>query len=301
MPTTPEKFTKVENTLKSTLNPVFAMAGIANPVTAAAMFGLGIIFRFLRIGAQIRRQNEAAAQALEQAVRSEGIFRLPVTVNLNFTTLVNFFLNECELIYPLAYRQLEPERKILLNKSDPKWKEAFETLELAYRILPEVYFDRTFDDNPVLDDLFGKWLDPGNPDFRSLVRQLRLFLQQEELSSQGLQAMLPTFVRQRLEDMGVDVQTLTEEQLAAVNEQVGSVVSEALSGDEGLLQETLGFAVKKRQESLQSRLEELAGRKEELQGIADSQRSQTQFKELEQVSQRISDIESMLSRISTLA
>ncbi len=301
MPTKQEKITRVEETLKSTLNPVFAMAGVANPVVTAVMFGLGIIFRFVRLGAEVRRQNEAAEQALEEAVRAEGIFRMPVNISLNFSTIVNFFMNECELLYPLAYKQLEPERKILLNKSDPRWKEAFETLELAFRILPDIYFDQKFDDNPVLDDLFGKWLDPGNPDYGGLVRELRLFMQQDELSIDGLQAMLPSFIRQRLNDMGVEVADLSADQLARVSEEVGGIVTEALTGDEGLLQETLSFAVDKRKENLESRLDELANRREELEGLARSEDTGNQSKELEQINKRIEETESMLGRISELS
>jgi len=299
---TQEQLTQLNNSIKSNLKPAFAMAGIANPISASILFGVDVIFRFVTLGTQIRKLLQEAQKSLEETVRSEGIFRVPVEVDITYSEVLGFFTKgNCQILYPMAYHQFKREREILVDKTNPGWQEAFDTLRFAYRILPEVYLDYKFDKNSVLDDLFGKWLDPGDPDFRSLVKEIKLFYTREETSISDLMQLLPEYSKLKLELMGVRLDLDTENTLEDLNSKIQDLVQTVVFGDEGMVKVATSFAVKQRIEQIENQITNLEEQERTLEEKPEQDRSEAERKELKQIKKRTDELEQMKERIESVA
>jgi hypothetical protein len=300
MATVEDQLNQLKTSLSSTLGPVLAMAGVANPVSASVLFGIDMVFRFVVLGVQIRQALEQAKKALDKAVRTEGIFRVPIEVDMTFSEVLAFFTRgDCQLVYPIAYDQFKREREIIVDKKHPEWREAFETLALAYRVLPEVYFDFRFDNSPLLDDLFGKWLDPGNPDFRSLIKEMKPFFSAEDISIGDLMRLLPEYSKIKLDLMGAKLDAMTQKAVDDVNRQIHDLVWSAVFGDSGMAKTTTKFAVNTRIEQIDNQLSELKERKNVLQSKPEANRTEAEKKEINQINQRIDDLTKMKERIKS--
>lgn len=298
MAVTLERLQNLESGMTRTLKPIFAVANVANPLVTALTFAVGMVFRFIKLGQQVRERKEEAQKLMDAAVRAEGIFRIPVRVKPDRMKLAPFIRRDLKRIYPIAHEQLQPELKIYGDESHPDWADAAETLRIAAEIIPEVYLDLTFDDNPVLDDLFGKWLDPGNPQFGHMLRELKILMQNEEVSIPRLKAMLPAYAHEAIKNYHLDLSPGQEEALTAMSEELSGFIFGELVGDSGATAQALSFVVGKRQEALDAEIEELLEKRSELEDEALSGRAQP-TKTIQQIDKRLEEIETMKDRIAS--
>jgi len=298
MAVTLERLQNLESGMTRTLKPIFAVANIANPLVTALSFGIGMVFRFIKLGQQVRERKEEAQRLMDAAVRAEGIFRLPVRVEPDRMKMDPFIRRDLKRIYPIAHEQLQPELKIYGDESHPQWAEAAEILRLAVEVIPEVYLDLKFDDNPVLDDLFGKWLDPGNPQFGHMLRELKILLQNEEVSIPKLKELLPAYAHEAIKHYHLDLSPEQEEALTAMSEELSGFIFGELMGDSSATSEALSFVVQKREEALDAEIEDLLAKREELEGEALEGRSQPS-KTIQQIDKRLEEINTMKERIAS--
>ncbi|HHS13523.1 MAG TPA: hypothetical protein ENN03_07110 [bacterium] len=261
MPLDADKIEELSETLESALAPALAAAGLSHPASAAVLFGLRTIFRFVRLGSEIRESLEEARQNLDATVKASGLFRAPLWVSVDYTKLLNFFTGgEGRIHFPDACEQLDEEIAILQEPDHPRWQEAFEVLNLAYWKLPEIEKHGKLKD-PLLDDLFGKWMDPGCPDYRAMFREMRLLCGGECFSLHRLKRQLSEYVRMRLEMLGADLQTITEARLKQVNDRLDEWIWEAVMGPGGAAKEAAEFIIKRHLEYMDREIHEVQNRK----------------------------------------
>jgi hypothetical protein len=298
MPLDEDKIKDLEDTLISTLKPAFAVATVANPAAASILFGVELVFRFARLGAQIRQELEKDQKPLDEAIRAEGIFRLPVRVAMKYAAVLSF-IEESELNHPFAYDQFEAEREVITDKSHPGWQEAFDTLSVASRIVPELGDDLTLRDRPVLDDLYAKWLDPRKPNYRSLVVELKALGTKDALSITELKDLLPAYSRMKLESMGADLEELTENALENLNKKVGDLIWDAVLGKDGAAGEVVNFAVERRLEQIDNEATALRELKAELEKKAASELTDAEKGLLENIPKDLQALTRMKERIES--
>ena len=295
---TEERLKNLQNILNSTLDQAFAVTDIATRIATPVIFGMEMIFRFARLGLAMREELRNAQKKLDESVRAEGIFRITIQVNMSYAKILSF-LKDCNLLYRDVYVQLEPEREVIFDPKHPEWKEAKRILTLASQFLPEIYHDHRFNNNPILDDLFGKWLDPGNPDFRSLFKEMSLFYSKEEISRNDLKQLVPAYTKLKLNLMKARLDNLTEEELDKLNNTIGGLIWDALIGsDDNALKSLVQFSVEQRTQQLQEEINDLTEKENELKKIPENNRTEAQKKELEQIARRKKDLENQQKRIS---
>jgi len=302
-----ERFNRVEQVLRDNLSPALTFFN-ANPTVVllnTAMFGIEMIFRFLKLGSRIKKKLREAEMALDQKVRSEGIFRIPIHIGLQDTEVITFFLRgECQLSFPEIYRQMKPEIDVLINSSDhAAKKDAFDSLKVAYRLMWEsdVLTDKNLAKDPFLDDLIGKWIDPGNFEFRDLVLECKPFLAQQELSISALREMLPDYARLELNKEQNVTNKMTHEQLLAVNDAISEMTWDVLlHREDNSIEKTMTFLVTHRIEVLHQEITELETRRDQLSALPPEEMTPARERELVQLNQRLDDKALMKERLESV-
>lgn len=300
MPVTESQLNQLNSSIQSTLKPILAASVVANPASASILFGVDMIFRFVTLGAKIREKINQSADTLNTAVRADGIFRAPIEIDMQFSEILSFFTEgNCQLLFPIAYNQFVKERQILINQSDPKWQEVFNTLVLARKVLPEVYFDLKFDNDPLLDRLFGKWLDPADPNFRSLIIEMKPFCLREEISLNDLAGMIPEYSRIKLELMGTKLELVTQTVLDKLNTDLRGIILEAITGDQGITKSVTKFSIDRVLEQIDNQIAELNSKKSTIEAKPEAERSEGEKKELQQFAKRIDELTKRKANISS--
>lgn len=261
MPLDADKIDELSETLESALAPALAAAGLSHPASAAVLFGLKTIFRFVRFGSRIRETLEASRESLDETVRAGGLFRAPLWISIDYTKLLNYFTGgECRIQFPDAFEQLNEEIAILQEPNHPGWHEAYEVLNLAYWKLPEMKKYGKLKD-PLLDDLFGKWMDPDSPDYRAIFREMRLLCGGESFSLTRLRQQLSGYVRMRLAMMGADLESIAKERLKQVNDLLDEWIWDAVMGPEGAAKETAEFIIERHLDYMDREIREVQNQK----------------------------------------
>lgn len=299
MPLDADKIDELSETLETALAPALAAAGFSHPASSAVLFGLKTIFRFVRLGSKIRETLEAARKSLDETVRAGGLFRAPLWVSIDYTKLLNYFTGgECRIQFPDACEQLDEEIAILQEPDHPRWHEAFELLNLAYWKLPEMGKHGKLKD-PLLDDLFGKWMDPGSPDYRAIFREMRMLCGGEYFSLIRLREKLSEYVRMRLEMLGADLETITKERLKQVNDSLDEWIWDAVMGPEGAAKEAAEFIIERHLEYMDREIREVQNQKAALSVRSEDPPAGSETDSLRRLEKRLQELISMKKRIQS--
>lgn len=297
-----EELTKVEGSIAGVVKPVFTMLGVSNPVTASALFGISVLFRFLRLGAEVRKAIEQARRELDASVRAQGIFRVPIGVDTSVSDVLEFFKRDLTfpVRFPVLSRQFAPEIALLSTPADPGFRDAVKTLSVVMNVLPDAVVDGKFDRSPLLDDLFGKWLDPSasEPDYRSMVAEIRALASDRELSLIGLAEQPSAFIRARLRAVGAAIDAATDAKLAAVNGQIRALFLNAfLDPNSGVVKEAVKFTVDRRAEFIQKDIDALTARKSQIEAKAATDRTEAEKAELAGLPKRIAELTAFQAKV----
>ncbi len=243
----PEKrFDLAENKLLTALKPAFALTNQSEMVALAANYLIETAFRFIKLGSRVKQEIEKNRLALDAAIKAEGIFREPVHVGLDNTMVRNFWFNgRCKLLYPNAYQLMEPERTLFATGTEAEKQKAWKILKVACRVIPDYLDDQKLSD-PLLQELVGKWIDPGNKNIREIVLDLAPFLGEETFSLNGLKENLRAHTLEKLAFHQSRLDKLTEAQLQTVNTAINDLVWGALEEDDNSVDKTLEFLVNRR-------------------------------------------------------
>jgi len=306
MPVTSEELTKVEGAIASTVKPVLTLLGASNPVTASALFGISVLFRFLRLGAEVRAAIDQARKDLEATVRAQGIFRVPIGVDTSISDVQEFFQRDLTfpIRFPVLNKQFAPEIGRLSNRADPGFVDAVQTLRVVMRALPDAVVDGKFDNSPVLDDLFGKWLDPAlpEPDYRAMVVEIRALSDGSDLSLSGLANEPSEFIRAKLRAAGASIDAATDARLTALNAQIRSLLLNAfLDPNGGVVKQAVKFTVDRRVEMIQNDIDFLTARKTQLEGKPVAERSDPDKTELAGLTKRIAELTAFEAKVKASA
>lgn len=303
---TSAELTQIESSITGVVRPVLTAVGMANPITASALLGVSMLFRFLRVGAEIRREIAAAGAALDATVRAQGIFRVPVGVDTSLSDALEFFVRD--LTFPLRFRilaeQFAPEIALLKKPADPAFPEALATLKVVMNVLPDAVADRKFDRSPLLDDLFGKWLDPAipAPDYRGMVAEMRQFIGDGHLSLRSLADQSGDFLRMKLQAAGAVIDTATQAKLTEANAKVKALLLSAfLDPGTGAVKEAVKFAVDRRAEFIQADLDGLTARRTVLEAKPAGERSDAEKAELARLVKRIPELTAFQAKVRSSA
>jgi hypothetical protein len=304
MPVTSEELTKVEGSIAGAVKPVLTMLGATNPVTASVLFGVSVLFRFLRLGAEIRKAIDLARKELDATVRSQGIFRVPISAETSVTEVLEFFTRDATfpIRFPVLNKQFAAEIEALSRSGEPRFHDAIRTLTVVMRVLPDAVLDRRFDNSPLLDDLFGKWLDPSipEPDYRSIVAELRVLAGNGDLSLSGIAEQPNAFIVAKLRAAGASIDAATDAKLAAVNAQIRTLLLNAfLDPNNGVVKEAVKFTVDRRVELIQKDIDALTARKAELEAKAAAARTDDEKKELAGLTTRITELTVFQTKVKT--
>jgi hypothetical protein len=298
MPTV-EELTEVQTGITNIVKPLLTMMGASNPIIAASLFGVEMLFRFLSLGSQIRAAIEAQKKRLEESVRAEGIIRIPVGVSTKFDDVLLFVEHPLFAArHPLIARQFAREIGILPDPQSPEFPEALRIMDAVRRVIPRVERDLQFRTDPVMDQVFGMWLDPGQPDFRSLVMEFLVLADKEELSLDGHCAAIPEYVRIKLRAAGARLDQATNEAAKQVNDQISKLIRGTLFGDKGAIKSSVKFAVDRRVEMIDGELNERAARKAAIEAKPEVQRSEPEKQELKDIAKRTSELTALRTRVT---
>ena len=259
-----QQFETAENKLLSALNPAAALTNQTEMAVMAAKYLIETAFRFIKLGSRIKQEIKKNRLELDTAVKSEGIFRTPVHIGLNNTMFDDFYFNgRGKLLYPDAYKALEPEIQKFKEGSEEEKKEAEKVLKVAAMVIPDIAEDNEFTD-PMLTEIVGKWIDPGQKNIREIVMDLTPLLTPEKLSMDGLKDTLEQYAFQKLKFYNTRLDKLSLQQLNTVNESIQDLVWGALSGEDTSVEETLDFLVDRRQLQIDQEIEALRAEQEKL-------------------------------------
>jgi hypothetical protein len=302
MPVTSEELTKVEGSIAGVVKPVLTMLGVANPVTASALFGISVLFRFLRLGAEVRRAIDQARRELDATVRAQGIFRLPIGVDTSVSDVLEFFKRDLTfpIRFPVLAKQFAPEISILDNSGDPGFRDAVSTLSVVMQVLPDAVVDGKFDKSPLLDDLFGKWLEPSplEPDYRSMVAEIRTLAGRADVSLPGLAEQPSDLIRARLRAAGAAIDAATDARLAALNAQVRTLLLNTfLDPSSGLVKEAVKFTVDRRVELIQKDIDVLGASKARIEAKPAAERTDAEKAELAGLTKRIAELTAFQAKV----
>lgn len=293
-----QQLDRFKNTFNQVVQSSFSFANPGVLLQTAFSFGTELLFRFIRLGRMIRQKVEEQTGKLDVAVRAEGIFRSPLTIDLTATELINFFHGECRLLYPRVPAQFAEELSILANLDDPRWPETFRFLRIARKYIHHYMDNKQLDEEPELQELIGAWQDPAGVKYRELVLQIAQLLPADALSLEDWRNLLPDYTRMMLQTERYKILSISTAQLAELNEQIRELSwQQVTGGNNSTLNLTLNFLVEERTlvinrevESLTERLKVLAAPPVDPAKQAEINQLRTRVQDLNQFKQRISGL-----------
>src|ERR1043166_1149145 len=133
---TKQELTDIQGGISAIVKPVFTIAGASNPITASALFGIEMLFRFLSLGKEIRAAIEDQRKNLDDKVRAAGILRVPVAVDTSLDDVLTFFVRDRDfpVLHPEMARQFANEIQTVQDPSSPDFPQALRVLDAARRI-----------------------------------------------------------------------------------------------------------------------------------------------------------------------
>jgi hypothetical protein len=294
---TKEELVEIQSGITSVAKPVFTMLGVANPVAAAAVFGVETLFRFLALGAEIRAAIEEQRKQLDTRIRTEGILRVPITVDTRLDDVLTFFVDDPDFprLHPEMDRQFAAEIAAVQRPGTPEFPQALRMLDAARRIVPRIERTLRFEDDPLMDELFGKWLDPAKPDFRAMIQDYLTLANHRELGLDDHVARVSEFTRMKLSVAGATLDADTASALAEVNTKIRALVRATLFGDKGFIKDAVRFTVNERVMIIDGQVQDLNARKAEIQATDTSQLSEAAKEELKE------ELKTIDSRVKKLA
>ena len=209
------------------------------------------------------------------------------------------------MLYPNAYKEMEPERLLMVEGSKEQKKEAWKILAVAYRVIPDIAEDDEFTD-PLLNELVGKWIDPGQKNIREIVLDLTPLLCQKELSMDGLKDTLEAYAFQKLQFHQARLKKLTLQQLNTVNEAINDLVWGAFSDEDNSVAKSLEFLVHRRLIKIDVEINNLRKEQERLDNPDPGRASalaidpQIHERERNRVENRIKELEELRAKLSTV-
>lgn len=299
MPTEVE-LTELQGDISAIVKPVLTMAGASNPLIASALFGMEMLFRFLSLGAAIRAAIDDQKKKLDDKVRTEDILRIPICVDTTLDDVLTFFVRDADfpILHPEMARQFPDEIETVKDPSSPDFPEALRVLDAARRVIPRVERELRFKTEPIMDRVFGRWLDPGKPDFRTLVYDFIALADKQELSLVEHVDRIPEYVRFRFRAARVHLNTAAEDTAKEVNAKIRVLIHATLFGDKGAIESAMKFAVDRRVELIDAEVMGLADRKAAIETKTDADRSDQEKQELKDIAKRIKELGDFKTRVN---
>lgn len=287
-----DKLKSVQDTVVGGLTKSLTLAGVSGVPLLVGGFVAEAVFRVVRLCARIREKQHELEKKMEEAVRDRDIVRQPIYEDIDQAAAWVFFqpAGAAARDFPEIYEQLRPEIEEVVNKPLNARPEARRALLFAYRFLTRVYEQNRFVENPVLDELFGAWIDPGAPQYGHIAREAaRLFPDDGMLTPGHLMEAAEDYFLSKLKSEIGELHEIEENAQKEMAKAFKELILGALVGDEGAVARTLKFAKDVRLEKLGEQIDKL---KEELK-TADKSRK-------DWIEQRIKELESLQERIKGL-
>jgi len=298
--------------LPAQVQPLLVLAGVTDPVIATVTYAYGLVMRVLQIGAEVRDTVAQARLDLDAEVRSAGLFRVPLEVDVQ-TIQLRLFVGPGRRQFPNALAQLEDDVRAFQDPRHPDRRRARERLSVASGVIPLVYdhLERTGElrhrDFPLLSTAYLQLLDPGElAIYRSLVTHLHIerttLLEGDTVSLNLLEARLPRYIEAQLRVEGVALEAAQQRELVHAKESVRDIYRSFVLGDDyrrGGVADAVSFIVARALERIRAESDELAAELQRLASLPAGERDDDRRAEIGRRQEALREIEQRLRRSTT--
>lgn len=293
--------------LPSLVAPLLTLADVAHPAIATVTYAYGVMMRILQLGSEVRDTVAHERDHLDAEVRTAGLFRVPLEVNVR-ELMLESFVELGRRRYPLALEQLEDDVRVLDDSGHADRKGARERLSIARSVIPRVYdhYQRTGElrhpELPLLSLEHVQLLNPGEPRvFRALVANLHIerttLFEGDHASANLLGDRLPAYLQAQLR---VERRILDATQQRALDRTVDSVRDlywSFLFGDDeqpGVAEEAVDFLVERAIGRIENERSELEAERDRLRALPADERDERRLEDIAAREEALSDLERRL-------
>lgn len=239
-----ERLQSFQKVVADLLSKATALTNAPLGPAAALGFAGETAFRLVRLGCAIRRAQQEAGKKLNEAVRLEDIPREAVPLDLTDVVLAEKIRSgEFEAQFPQAAQQFR--REIDEYLAGPAWAVSLKTrriLAFALRHVPALVRNGELESGE-LQRLFGQWRHPANPDYRRLIGEMEEVLPSPDLDTESHLARTSSAFQRALELASLRLDELTAAEQKRLDQEVRTLVRDAVLGPSELAEKTLGFLV----------------------------------------------------------
>ena len=237
------EFNAIKTTVIGGLKSALTLAGASGAPLIAPLFAAEAIFRIVQFGRDVKRAQEQIVSGLDRKIRDRDIFREPIYEGMDESAALDFFRpgGLADQNQPSLFSQLQPEVQEIQNFPLSAEAESRRTLMFAHRFLRPIFGTTTFDD-PKLDEKYGAWLDPKDPQYGRIARDAaRLFIGNEYTRQDLIDRSKKYFLQKLKSEIELEHQAIVNAQ-QEMAEIFGRLVRGALFGDGQMIDRTLDFA-----------------------------------------------------------
>lgn len=288
-----EKFGAMKSALTSQFQTVFALTAAAQPAILATMFGVDMVFRFLKFGSRLRRVYEEEHRKFDEQVRTQGVVLMPVHIRPTTTIVETFFFSGmAKSAFPDEFNDMADVMKIYREGSFMERRAAAKKLEVAYWLMNE---GKNWRENETLMDLVNASIKAEeNLTFRQMVDALEPLYGKEFIGFKDFDSLVEEYAMQDLQALSLNINKLQGDSISQLRSTVKEMFWDTmLFGDENTVQRTLSFLVAQKLLAQQERLKHMREKMHE-EDMDDDERALME-KKMEEIEADISALEKVKS------
>lgn len=292
-----------ETTATSVLRPAFAMAGVANPIAAASLFAVGMVFRALKLRSEIKQAESDAAAALAAGVRKDSFLRLPILVADPTAALIAIFVDDDRFAvsFPLIDRIFRAEIEDLGGPNPLRARNAAKVLGIVNRFALPVHVngEPLRFSNPELQRLYGDLIAQDPPDWRRVVMEQMLMEKNRVPINVDQSALADEVLRLQLNVSSSRISNLQAAEQQKLSAAIKTLVQTELLGNAGAIKDTMKFVGQRKIDALTDAVAEATARKNILEAKPEAGRGAEEKAELAALAKKIAAMNAEKGAIQT--
>lgn len=250
-----DKFETMQEKLKGQFNTVFALTAASQPLILATLFGVNMVFRFLKFGKRVRKVYEAQQKQFDESVRMQGVVLMPVNIRPTTTLVTNFFTTGlAELVFPNEFNSMKEYVNTFQTGNFAERREAIRKLEVAYFLMNE---GKDWRDNETLMTLANKAIKAEEEiTFAKMVETLEPIFGKELIGFDDFDHLLEEYAAQELQSLNLDINQLRGNNIQELRSTVKEMFWDTmLFGEDNTVNTTLVFIGQEKLRAQRKRLE----------------------------------------------
>ena len=253
-----EKYASMQTSLTGQLNTVLDLTTASQSVVLPALFGINMVFRFLKFGSRLRKVYAEQRKQFEDKVRAEGVVLMPVSIRPKTTLVTSFFTSgTAERSFPEQYKSMSDQVKIYKTTRDFKARQAaIKKLKVAYFLIKQ---GEGWRNNKTLMDLANVSIESQDDiTFLKMVETLEPLYGKDLIGFDDFDNLLENYAIQDLQALGLNMDKLRAEHISQLRDTVKQMFWDTmLHGDDNAIGTTLAFIGNKKLRTQEKRLARL--------------------------------------------